>query len=111
MDRFTSLVTPYAIIVVEKSSNKNATYITSVDELGLTNKVNIEPTIANTIRKLAMNMVVSMVTRPKNKRCNPIMKSTIPIKIQLSLNTCQRLETSKTGHPYREVPWNSSTFS
>lgn len=64
MDRPTSFVTPYAIIVVEKSSSKNAMYITNVDELGLTNKVKIDPTIANTIRKLAMNMVVSMVTRP-----------------------------------------------
>lgn len=104
MERPTSFVTPYAIIVVEKRSSKNAMYMTSVDELGLTNKVNIDPTTANTIRKLAMNMVVYMVTRPKNNRCNPIMKSTIPINIQLSLNTCQRLETSKTGHPYKEVP-------
>lgn len=32
MDRFTSFVTPYAIIVVEKSNIKKATYMTSVDE-------------------------------------------------------------------------------
>lgn len=58
MERLTSLVTPYAIIVVENSKIKNAIYITIVDELGLTNRVNIEPTTANTIKKLAMNMVV-----------------------------------------------------
>lgn len=40
----------------------------NVDEFGLTNRVNIDPITANTMRKLAINIVVYIVTLPKNSR-------------------------------------------
>jgi hypothetical protein len=67
-----------------KSKARNAKYITKVDEYGPTNIVNIAPHIENIIKKPAINIVVSIVVLPKNNKCKPITKSTIPIKIQLS---------------------------
>lgn len=78
--------------------------MTNVEEYGLTNRVKIAPSTAKMMTKVAMKIVVSMAVLPKKSSCSPMTTSTIPINIQLSLNTFQILEASKTGHPYLDLP-------
>ena len=103
-DTFTSFVTPYAIIVLRNRISRNEKYITNVEEYGLMNIVLIATRTAKITRNAAIKIVVYIVVRPKKSRCRPKTSMSIPIIIQLSLNTLQRLDTSKTGQPYLDLP-------
>lgn len=59
---------------------------------------------AKITRNAAIKIVVYIVVRPKKSRCRPKTSMSIPIIIQLSLNTLHRLDTSKTGQPYFDLP-------
>lgn len=67
--------------------------MTNVEEYGDRNIVNIEPSTANMMKKLAMNIVIYMVILPKNSNCIPAINIISPINTQLSLNTFHKLDT------------------